>query len=191
MQQSAVPELAHAHTRPIHWLATATALAGVVALSSALQPDAARAAQPVTKADPAPAAVAAPDPAEAGLPLDCGPVGTVVKKKASGDLDGDGRPETVAVVHCDASMGTPPDGVYVLTRSTDAARPRVVATLVNPKNRETVSDFAVRDATVTATLHGYSSADVPNCCPDVIDSVQWQWKNGAFVRSTPAGAQSV
>ncbi|MDX2784717.1 hypothetical protein PV379_46555, partial [Streptomyces caniscabiei] len=43
MQQSAVPELAHTHTRPIHWLATATALAGVVALSSALQPDAARA----------------------------------------------------------------------------------------------------------------------------------------------------
>ncbi|GAQ64532.1 hypothetical protein [Streptomyces scabiei] len=191
MQQSAVPELAHAHTRPIHWLATATALAGVVALSSALQPDAARAAQPVTKADPAPAAVAAPEPTEADLPLDCGPVGIVVKKKSSGDLDGDGRPETVAVVHCDASMGTPPDGVYVLTRSTDAARPRVVATLVNPKNRETVSDLAVRDAAVTATLHGYSSADVPNCCPDVTDPVKWQWRNGTFVRSTPAGAQTV
>ncbi|WEH19216.1 hypothetical protein [Streptomyces sp. VNUA24] len=191
MQQSAVPELAHAQTRPIHWLATATALAGVVALSSALQPDAARAAQPVTKADPAPAVVAAPEPTEADLPLDCGPVGIVVKKKASGDLDGDGRPETVAVVHCDASMGTPPDGVYVLTRSTDAARPRVVATLVNPKNRETVTGLAVRDAAVTATLHGYSSADVPNCCPDVTDPVKWQWRNGTFVRSTPAGAQSV
>ncbi|MFF9037049.1 hypothetical protein ACF090_16440 [Streptomyces sp. NPDC014892] len=190
MQQSAVPELAHTHTRPIHWLATATALAGVVALSSALQPDAARAAQPVPKAAPAPA-VAAPDPAEVDLPLDCGPVGVVVKKKASGDLDGDGRPETVAVVHCDASMGTPPDGVYVLTRSTDAAQPRVVATLVNPKDRTNVSDFAVRDAAVTATLHGYSSPEVPNCCPDVTDPVKWQWKNGAFVRSTPAGTQSV
>lgn len=191
MQQSAVPELAHARTRPIHWLATATALAGVVALSSALQPDAARAAQPVPKADPAPAVVAAPDPTEADLPLDCGPVGIVVKKKASGDLDGDGRPETVAAVHCDASMGTPPDGVYVLTRSTDTAPPRVVATLVNPKNRETVSDLAVRDAAVTATLHGYSSADIPNCCPDVTDAVKWQWRNGAFVRSTPAGTQNV
>ena len=191
MQQSAVPELAHTHTRPIHWLATATALAGVVALSSALQPDAARAAQPAPEAAHAPAAVAPPDPAEVDLPLDCGPVGVVVKKQASGDLDGDGRPETVAVVHCDASMGTPPDGVYVLTRSTDAAQPRVVATLVNPKDRTTVSDFAVRDAAVTTTLHGYSSAEVPNCCPDVTDPVKWQWKNGAFVRSTPAGAQSV
>ncbi|MGW0843077.1 hypothetical protein ACWD26_23580 [Streptomyces sp. NPDC002787] len=191
MQQSAVPELAHAHTRPIHWLATATALAGVVALSSALQPDAARAAQADPRTQPAPAVVAAPDPTEVDLPLDCGPVGIVVKQKRSGDLDGDGRPETVAVVHCDASMGTPPDGVYVLTRSTDAAQPRVVATLVNPEDRKTVTDFAVRDAVVTATLHGYSSEDVPNCCPDVTDPVKWQWKNGAFTRSTPAGAQSV
>lgn len=191
MQQSAVPELAHAHTRPIHWLATATALAGVMALSSALQPDAARAAQSGPEARPAPAAVAAPDPTEVDLPLACGPVDIIIKKKASGDLDGDGRPETVAVAHCDSSMGTPPDAVYVLTRSTDAAKPRVVATLVAPKDRKTVSDLAVRDAAVTATLHGYSSADVPNCCPDVTDDAKWQWKNGAFVRSAPAGTQSV
>lgn len=191
MQQSAVPELAHAHTRPIHWLATATALAGVMALSSALQPDAARAAQSGPESRPAPATVAAPDPTEVDLPLECGPVDIVIKKKASGDLDGDGRPETVAVAHCDSSMGTPPDGVYVLTRSTDAAKPRVVATLVAPKDRKTVSDFAVHDAAVTATLHGYSSADVPNCCPDVTDDAKWQWMNGAFVRSAPAGTQSV
>ncbi|WP_338899183.1 hypothetical protein WBG99_29365 [Streptomyces sp. TG1A-60] len=191
MQQSAVPELAHAQTRPIHWLATATALAAVVAVSSALQPDAARAAQPGPAPRPAPPAAVAPDPTEVDLPLDCGTVAVVVKHKRSGDLDGDGRPETVAVAHCDASMGTPPDGVYVLTRSTDAAAPRVVATLVKPGDRKTVTDFAVRDGGVTANLHGYSSADVPNCCPDVTDSVKWQWKNGAFVRSTPAGTRSV
>lgn len=61
MQQPAVPELAHTHTRPIHWLATATALAGVVALSSVLQPNSATAAQPTgTDAKNAPAATAAP-----------------------------------------------------------------------------------------------------------------------------------
>ena len=46
-----------------------------------------------------------------------------MEKKASGDLDGDGSPETVAVVHCDAGMGTPPDGVYVLTRAADDRNP--------------------------------------------------------------------
>ncbi|MGW0914252.1 hypothetical protein ACWD1Z_21235 [Streptomyces sp. NPDC002784] len=192
MQHSAVPELAHTHTRPIHWLATATALAAVVALSSVLQPDAANAVQASgPQSRTAPAAVAAPDPEGVDFPLECGPVKAIVVKKASGDLDGDGRPETVVVVHCDAPMGTPPDGFYVLTRGTGSERPRVVATLVDPKDRQTVSEFAVREGAVTATLLGYSTADVPSCCPDVTDRAKWQWDDGAFVRSTPAGAQSV
>ncbi|MEW1869506.1 hypothetical protein AB0420_15440 [Streptomyces caelestis] len=192
MQPSAVPELAHTHTRPIHWVATATALAGVVALSSVLGPDAATAAPtpgPHTKS--APAHIAPPDPAAAEFPLDCGRVKAVVKKKASGDLDGDGHPETVAVVHCDAPMGTPPDGVYVLAPAADGTEPRVVATLVDPGDRTNVDDFAVRDGEVTAALLGYSSADVPSCCPDVRESVKWRWENGAFVRSAPSGARSV
>ncbi|MET9831878.1 hypothetical protein ABZ078_21855 [Streptomyces sp. NPDC006385] len=192
MQQPAVPELAHTHTRPIHWLATATAVAGVVALSSILQPRPATAAQtPATDTKNTPAATAPPDPTGVDFPLECGPVKAVVVKKAAGDLDGDSHPETVAVVHCDAPMGTPPDGVYVLTRGTESAAPRVVATLVDPKDSITVSDIAVRDGAVLADLLSYSSNDVPRCCPDVKDSAKWQWKNGAFVRSTPAGAQSV
>ncbi|MFI9602424.1 hypothetical protein ACWEQ7_18940 [Streptomyces sp. NPDC004069] len=192
MQQSAVPELAHTDTRPIHWMATATAVAGVVALSSLVQPGSATAAQPQgTRANSAPATEAAPSTAGVTFPIDCGPVRAVVAKKASGDLDGDGRPETVAVVHCDAAMGTPPDAVYVLTRAADTAEPRVVATLVDVKDRYTVTDFAVRDGAVSATLLGYSSPDVPNCCPDLKDSVKWRWQNGAFVRSTDAGARGI
>ncbi|GAB1334693.1 hypothetical protein ACE1SV_12830 [Streptomyces sp. E-15] len=45
VQQSAVPELAHAQARPVHWVATAAAVAGVVALSSVVQPGSATAAQ--------------------------------------------------------------------------------------------------------------------------------------------------
>lgn len=192
MQQSAVPELAHTHTRPIHWLATATALAGVVALSSVLQPNSATAAQPAgPEAKNAPAATTPPDPTGVDFPLECGPVKAIVVKKATGDLDGDGSPETVAVVHCDSPMGTPPDGLYVLTRATETAAPRLIATLINPKDSLTVSDVAVRDGAVVTDLLGYSSVDVPRCCPDVKNSAKWQWKNGAFVRSTPAGAHSV
>ncbi|MPY41543.1 hypothetical protein FNH04_16970, partial [Streptomyces phyllanthi] len=132
----------------------------------------------------------APDPTGVEFPLECGPTKAVVQKKASGDLDGDGRPETVAVVRCDAGSGNPPSGVYVLTQGT-ADTPRVVATLVDPKERFSVSDFAVRDGAVTATLLGYSSTDVPSCCPDVTDRAKWQWKNGAFVRSKPSEARSV
>jgi hypothetical protein len=81
--------------------------------------------------------------------------------------------------------------VYVLTQAAGSDTPRRVATLVDPKDRTNVDDFAVRDGDVTATLLGYSSADVPSCCPDVRESVKWRWENGAFTRSTPAGAESV
>ncbi|MGW4564549.1 hypothetical protein ACWEN3_19745 [Streptomyces sp. NPDC004561] len=193
MQQSAVPELAHTHTRPIHWVATAAAVAGVVALSSFVHPGSATAAQPAagTEVKSAPAAVAPPGTTGVKFPLRCGPVKAVVVKKATGDLDGDGRPETVAVVHCDAPMGTPPDGVYVLTRSADGGAARVVATLVDPKDRVTVTDFAIRTGTVSATLLGYSSDAVPSCCPDMKTPATWRWNGNAFLRSTSSGAHTV
>ncbi|MEU0051647.1 hypothetical protein [Streptomyces sp. NPDC006309] len=185
MQQSAVPELAHTQTRPIHWVLTATAVAAVVALSTVAQPGSATAAQSATGTRTTTAA-AAPGTAGATFPLDCGPVKALVVKKADADLDGDGRPETVAVVHCDAPMGTPPDGVYVLTRSADGKRPRVVATLVRPADRLTVTGFAVHARTVSATLLGYSSDSVPSCCPDLRTPAAWQWNGSAFIRSTGA-----
>ncbi len=191
MQQSAVPELAHTHARTIHWLATATALSGVVALSSALQPDSATDAQAAGPAGRPAAAVAPPDPTGIDFPLQCGPLPVLVQSKATGDLDGDGRPETVASVRCDAGSGTPPNGVYVLTQAAGAEQPRIVATLVDPKERLSVTDLTVSDGAVTATLLGYSSLDVPRCCPDVDERAKWQWKDGSFLRSTPAGAQSV
>ncbi|MGW2617407.1 hypothetical protein [Streptomyces sp. NPDC001500] len=188
MQHSAVPELAHTHTRPIHWVATATAVAGVVALSSLLQPRPATAAQ---TAGPPARTVAAPATTGVDFPIQCGPVTALVVKKATGDLDGDGAPETVAVVHCDAPMGTPPDGVYVLAHGPDDTHARVVATLVDPKARNTVTGLTIADGAVLATLLGYSTADVPSCCPDVKDSARWQWKDRKFIRTTPAGARDV
>lgn len=193
MQTSALPDLAHTDAKPMHWLATAVAMAAVVAAAGLLQPDArASASTPhrtATQHGAAPAA--APDPARAAFPLECGGAGHTVAKEAPGDLDGDRRPETVAVVHCTAGSGTPPSGVYVLTQGSGAA-PRVVATLVDPVQRMSVGDFAVRDGVVSATLLGYSSPEVPSCCPDEQEKVTWQWQNGAFVRSSqsqdPAGA---
>ncbi|MEI5099649.1 hypothetical protein RB200_15015 [Streptomyces sp. PmtG] len=193
MQHPAVPELAHTvnrpwATRPLHWIATAAALAAVVATAAFLQPDDATAAQ--TDPKPEPKAAPAPDPKAVDYPLDCGPVDSVVARKATGDLDGDGRPETVAAVHCQAGSGTPPDGVYVLTRGRHGT-PRVVATLVDPKDGHTVPALGISGTTVTATLLGYSTPKVPRCCPDQRDEAKWQWKNGAFTRSTNAEARSV
>ncbi|MGW6208763.1 hypothetical protein ACWF9B_34635 [Streptomyces sp. NPDC055089] len=185
MQTSALPDLAHTDTTPMHWLATAAAMAAVVAAAGLLQPDASASASTPhrTVAQHGASPALAPDPAHADFPLECGGAGHTVAKQAPGDLDGDGRPETVAVVHCAAGSGTPPSGVYVLTQGNGAA-PRIVATLVDPVQKMSVGDFAVRDGVVSATLLGYSSPSVPSCCPDEQEQVTWQWRNGAFVRSS-------
>ncbi|MET8678678.1 hypothetical protein ABZW18_14140 [Streptomyces sp. NPDC004647] len=180
----------HTRSRPVHWLVTATALAAVVGASALVQPSDATATPPLATAD-APGS-AAPGPAEsvpqggpdagkATYPLDCGPESTEVVRERSADLDGDGRQETVAVVRCKTGFGTPPSGIYVLAHPPSGkGRPQVVETFLDPKEGLSISDFTVRGRTVSATLLGYSSEDVPRCCPDKQRKVKWQWREGKF-----------
>ncbi|THA67582.1 hypothetical protein E6P78_14885 [Streptomyces sp. A0958] len=192
MQPSALPDLAHTYTRPMHWLATAAAMAAVVAAAGLLQPHASASAStphPATSTQHGTVQAVAPDPAKAAFPLDCGDLGNTVAKEAPGDLDGDGRPETVAVVHCAAGLGTPPSGVYVLTQGSGAT-PRIVATLVDPAQQLSIGDFTVRDRVISATLLGYSSSSVPSCCPDQQEKVTWHWQNGAFIRTSETAEPS-
>lgn len=183
----ALPELPHTRSRPVHWFATGTAVAAVVGLAALVQPAAGATATPSVgvpgthvPASPGPASVP-PDPERAKYPMDCGPERAEVIDRGSGDLDGDGRQETVAVVRCVTGFGTPPSGIYVLGGPTgkDGA-PRVVETFLDPKEGLNVSDFAVEGRTVSATLLGYSSMDVPRCCPDRERRVKWQWRDGRF-----------
>ncbi|MBP8532794.1 hypothetical protein [Streptomyces sp. MK37H] len=183
------PDLAHTQPRPVHWVATAAAVAAVIAGGSFFQPSDAKATTSTTSTTAsAPGtgrlpAAKAPDPRAADYPMNCGRARPDVVDRGSADLDGDGRPETVAVVRCQTAFGTPPSGVYVLSQPTGqaGAAPRVVATFVDPKEGMSISDFAVRGKTVSATLLGYSSAKVPRCCPDLQRKVNWHWRDGKFV----------
>ncbi|MFE9391289.1 hypothetical protein [Streptomyces sp. NPDC006784] len=167
-------ELPHTRTRTAHWLATAAALAAVLGGTALLRP---------ATATPAPAGTdRAPDPARAHYPLDCGRGATKpeVLDSASADFDADGATETVAVVRCRAHGGTPPSAVYVLAGSTADRSPRLAATLVEQREGMSVQDLGVRGTTVSATLLGYSSAEVPRCCPDRHRKVKWEWVEGKF-----------
>lgn len=170
----------HTRSGPGHWLATAAALAAVVAAAAAVGP----------REDPAPAPAAAsaatagaPAPLSARFPLRPVPAGGPdVVQQVTSDLDGDGRLETVAVVRCRAGGGTPPSGVYVLAAPREpGGRPRVLATLVDPGEKMTVTGLTVTRGTVSATLLGYSGPNVPRCCPDRSRTVEWHWKDGKFV----------
>ncbi|WP_330295563.1 hypothetical protein [Streptomyces sp. NBC_00503] len=184
---------AHHRARPVHWLATASALAAVIAGAGFLQPERATGASAGPPAPPGPTGPASPTPSADGpaapapdahavtYPLDCRGAPQTVTATAEGDLDGDGRPETVAAVRCDAGSGTPPHAIYVLTQDkAKGSAPRVVATLLEAGRKQTATDLTLRDGTVTATLHGYSSPEVPRYSPDTKQLAKWRWTGGKF-----------
>lgn len=181
MQPTAGQDLPHTRARAVHWLTTAAALGALVAAVALVQPaDASPTASPGGDRHPA-RPVAAPDAHAAAYPMDCGP-GTepAVIAKVSGDLDGDGRPETVAVVRCPADTGTPPSGVYVLSTAADGTA-RIVETLVRPQDDREITGFRLDGRTVRATVLGFSGPNTPRCCPDMKRDYAWEWRDGRYV----------
>ncbi|KUL49066.1 hypothetical protein ADL22_08850 [Streptomyces sp. NRRL F-4489] len=186
MQPLAGEDLLHTRPHPMHWLATATAVSAVIALSSFFQPAGATAtaAAAGTGAGGSAPAAPPPDPARVRFPVDCGPNRLDVVRTVSGDLDGAGGTQTVAEVRCHTEAGSPPSAVYVLAQPTDPkAAPRIVATLLAPDRRLSVQELALDGRTVSATVQGYSSPDVPRYLPDVHTTLKWQWRGGKFVQS--------
>ncbi|MFE2475497.1 hypothetical protein [Streptomyces sp. NPDC059389] len=169
-------------------------MAAVIAAAGLIQPDASATGHVGPAAAPASGPqAAAPDPAAVTYPLDCKGLPTAVTATAQGDLDGDGRPETVAAVRCDAGSGTPPHAIYVLAQDkAPGSTPRVVATLLEAGKRQTATELTVRDGVVTASLLGYSSPQVPRYSPDVKQLAKWRWSGGKFRQElTNSDARSV
>ncbi|WP_354643397.1 hypothetical protein [Kitasatospora camelliae] len=181
MTQDARNTPAHARSGFGHWAVVAAGCAAVVGGALAAGPASGAISPPAPTAKAAPSA-AAPDPAKAGLPLDCGPFPVAVSLKVSADL-GDGKPGTVAAAHCDAGNGTPSDGVFVLAPGPDG-RPVVAATLVEEDEDLTLTALAVRsDGSVHGTARGYSSPDVPRFAPDLMVELNWKRTGTGWTRT--------
>ncbi len=180
MQSPAGAALPSPSGRPVHWLITAAAVAALTAAAAWIGPGGAAAKAPA-------AARGGPDPAAADYPVDCGPYGITVTDHAASDLDGDGVPETIAAVHCDAGAGSPPHGLYVLTDpARGASGPRVALTLVDPAEGMMLENLTVSGGTVSVRLLGYSSVDVPRSAPDQRRDVAWEWTAGTLaLRAAP------
>lgn len=177
---SDVPEpagLPHTRARATHWITTAAALAAVVAAGVLIDPPDVSASPSADGAVP----VSAPDPGDVKYPIDCAGAPIAVAKKIAADLDGDGRPETAAAVHCQAGGGTPPHALFILSQAAKPGDPpRIVARLDNKDERVFVTGLEVRGRRLVARISGYSSADVPGCCPDLKVTAQWEWTAGGF-----------
>ncbi len=182
---------APAHARPgaVHWAVVAAGCAAVVAGALAANPANGTTAplHPVPRALPA---AEAPDPAQAELPLDCGPFPVKISVNFAADL-GDRRPGTVAAAHCDAGNGTPPDAVYLLGPG-PAGRPVVLATLLSEQENLTVGRLALRsDGVITGHAQGYSSEDVPRFSPDLSLDLTWTRQGGRWIRTQQTAAPTV
>ncbi|MFD0328084.1 hypothetical protein ACFQZC_07255 [Streptacidiphilus monticola] len=88
-------------------------------------------------------------------------------------------PVTVVDAHCDSGTGTPPDGLFVLVPTGTPGKARIGATLITEKQRMTVRAMGMRpDGSIHATVDTYSNDTVPNCCPDVHETLTWSYANG-------------
>lgn len=180
---------ARARTTPWHWVLTVAGCAAVVAAALAAGP-ATGAPHPTRSAPKALPAAAAPDPAAAELPLDCGPFPVRTAVSFAADL-GDGKPGTVVAAHCAAENGTPPDAVYLLGPGPAGGRPVVLATLLSERENLTVSRLALRsDGTVTGHAQGYSGDDVPRFEPDISLDLTWTRRSGGWDRTQTAAPLS-
>lgn len=178
-------DLAHARPGVVPWALTAVALAAVLTIGLLVAPGDVSATQPVGGGTPA----AGPAAADARYPIDCAGAPVVVAREVSADLDGDGRTDTAAAVHCQAGGGTPPHALFVLSHAMERqSPPRIVARLDNPDERMNVTELTVRGGMLAARLSGYSSPDVPSCCPDIDVRVEWRWNAGRFQPGEPVPA---
>lgn len=83
-----------------------------------------------------------------------------------------GHPATIVVARCDSGAGSPPSGVFVVDGAAAAAK--VTATLVRPGAQVEISSVTVNADHLHATGMGYSSPDVPRCCPDRTVTLVWR-----------------
>ncbi|MFJ9772068.1 hypothetical protein ACIRVF_12600 [Kitasatospora sp. NPDC101157] len=179
----------HARTAPWHWAVALAGCGAVVATALAASP--ATGTPLAAGGTPrALAASAAPDPAAAQLPMDCGPFPVKTVLSVPVDL-GDGHPGTVVAAHCATDTGNPPDSVYLLGFG-PGGHPAVAATLLTERENLTLSKLAVRsDGAITGRAQGYSSDDVPRFRPDVSLDLTWTRRGGGWERSqsaAPAGS---
>jgi len=118
--------------------------------------------------------------ADLATALGC-PGGTAVAVEHRVDLP-TGQPAAVVVAHCQSAAGSPPDGVYLVAGADGGSH--VSATLVAARDQVDVSTLVRSGDRLRLTGRGYSSSDVPRCCPDVAVTRSWELVGDRLV---PAG----
>jgi hypothetical protein len=81
----------------------------------------------------------------------------------------------VLVVRCNPGAGTPPVAVYVYDHAASPTDPHLADTLVRDTDNWQAGVIKTHGATISLPVAGFSSINVPNCCPDVETTLTWAW----------------
>lgn len=119
------------------------------------------------------------DWAHTQYPLDCDGFGwrvwSVAYAQPTADLE-----VALVLVTCDAGAGTPPVELYVFDNADSATTPHLADTLVTAADNWQANEVIADEATVSLPVHGFSSAEVPRCCPDITATLTWVWNGNAY-----------
>lgn len=118
-------------------------------------------------------------------PVDCG--GQTTASAAAYPEPAPGKQLAIVHVTCKAGAGTPPSAVLVYDYAESTTSVHLTQTLLRyednwvPENGGTTS----QGPTLTISVYGYSTDDVPRCCPDLQPTLSWTWRQGTYVETGP------
>lgn len=113
----------------------------------------------------------------AGYPITGGCGGNPVEVQQASLWRPPGGPLLALVlVRCDDGAELPPSSLFVYDGADSPTRPVLLATLL-PRSKDMIvtGGLSTRGSAVTLGAAGYSSPDVPQCCPDVHTTLGWTW----------------
>ncbi len=89
----------------------------------------------------------------------------------------------IVLVRCRNAAELPASSLFAYDGAASPTRPLLRATLLQASQDEIVAGVLLaRGSTVTLPVAGYSTPDVPQCCPDVHATFAWAWAGGHFER---------
>jgi hypothetical protein len=86
----------------------------------------------------------------------------------------------IVEVACTHGAGTPPVAVYVYDGASSTSTPHLAATLVAASDGWQANALRVDGSAVSLPVYGFSSASIPNCCPDVRTTLVWHWSGSRY-----------
>lgn len=113
------------------------------------------------------------------VPMRCDPIPVVVDQVLVADVTGDGVPDALVRVRCDAAAGSPPSSLFAYAGGADGG-PTPLGPLVTERDDLLLGAVTVADGVVSVRATGWSGPDVPRCCPDVQRVLRWHWDGSAL-----------